>query len=461
VFLVANLVSAERWPTVWQDEVMNADPGVNLALEGHFTSSSWELQSSDELWAARPPGYQLLVAGSVSLFGFNITAVRAVNYVLMVLVALGLLLLFRRLSSSTGGLDILFLLVVLCGAGVTVDFRTVRPETLAMAIVLIIVLAAVFVSSRHRLILIAVAAALAPLTGLQTVAYLAVICCVWLALMGKHFAEVIAIGAGLGAGLIALICFYVGTGTLGVFVEYVREHYKDGAVPLINIYSSDRSLVPALIAAALLYVVARDHISVERSHLARTLIIAGVATPLALAIVGKFPITYAWMAYFPIVLGAMILANEISWPKLGRTRQVTIAAAAGLLALASAIGFPARMVFTALEWQARSYAAVEDFIVRQIGPGDVAFADFAAYYPIRRTARKAYFGKYIGVMRPEEKAALTVLVLDRVTADWTTTRVGGSWKEVASFRVNPDSLPRRIGIGPPASYDIVVMRRFS
>jgi len=277
--------------------------------------------------------------------------------------------------------------------------------------------------------------------------------------MRRHFAEIIAIGAGLGAGLIVLLGFYAHTGTLGIFVEYVRENYRDGAVPLRNIYSSDRSFIPALVAAALLYLATRDHISMERSRVARTLIVAGVATPLALAIIGKFPITYAWMAYFPIVLGAMLLASEISWSDLGRMRQVTVAAAAGLLALASAIGFPARLVFTALEWQVRSYAAVEDFIVRQIGPGDVAFADFAAYYPIRRTARKAYFGKYIRVMRPEEKAALTVLVLDRAGAEETTTKVGGSWKEVASFKVNPDSLPRRIGIGPPASYDMVVMRR--
>jgi hypothetical protein len=305
----------------------------------------------------------------------------------------------------------------------------------------------------------AVASAFAPFTGLQTVAYLAVTCCVWLVLMRSHFAEVIAIGSGIATGLIVLLGFYADTGTIGVFAEYVRENYRDNAVPLRNIYSSDRSFIPALIAAALLYTATRNHIATKRSHFARTLIIAGVATPPALAIIGKFPITYGWMAYLPIALGAMLLASEISWCDLDRMRKITVSAAVGLLALAAAIGFPARLVFTALEWQARSYVALEDFIVRQIGPGDVAFADYSAYYPVRRTVRKAYFGKYLRVMGPEERAALTVLILDRATVEWTTTKLGGSWKQEASFKANPDSLPRRLGFGPPESYDIIVMRR--
>ena len=92
-------------------------------------------------------------------------------------------------------------------------------------------------------------------------------------------------------------------------------------------------------------------------------------------------------------------------------------------------------------------------------PGDVAFADYAAYYPLRRTVRKAYFGKYLRVMDPREKAALIVLILDRAAAEWTTTRLGGSWKEEASFKAVPDSLPRRLGFGPSEGYDLVVMRR--
>src|SRR5207244_1325725 len=80
LFLMVNLITAERWPTVSMDEVMYADPGVNLALDGHFTSSAWYHQSSDKLWAGQPPGYSLLIAGWVSLFGFDITSVRSLNY---------------------------------------------------------------------------------------------------------------------------------------------------------------------------------------------------------------------------------------------------------------------------------------------------------------------------------------------------------------------------------------------
>ena len=40
-FLAINLLTASLSPTVWMDEVMLADPAINLHLFGRFVSSAW------------------------------------------------------------------------------------------------------------------------------------------------------------------------------------------------------------------------------------------------------------------------------------------------------------------------------------------------------------------------------------------------------------------------------------
>ena len=49
-FLLVNLVTAERSPVVWQDEVALVDPAVNLSQGNGFTSTAW-WQTSDRFFA--------------------------------------------------------------------------------------------------------------------------------------------------------------------------------------------------------------------------------------------------------------------------------------------------------------------------------------------------------------------------------------------------------------------------
>jgi hypothetical protein len=312
---------------------------------------------------------------------------------------------------------------------------------------------------RHRFVLIAMAAAFAPFTGLQTAAYVVVASITWIVLMRRRFAEVTAILIGIGLGLIALLALYVSTGTAGVFIEYALEHAKDAADPVKDIYFSDRSLMPTLAAAVLLWFATRNHNVVERWRVVRFLIVLSIVTPLSLAIIGKYPHTYTWMAYAPAVLSVVLLMREISWSNLGRVGQIAVVAAAACLVIAASI-FPARMLVTGLEWQGRSYKAVEDFVASHLNSDDIAFGDFAVYYPVRQKARSASFGDYIRLMSSQEKAALTVLIVDRMTAEKRVVQVGGEWIKAASFKPVLDSVPRRFGFGEP-SYDFVIMRRFA
>jgi hypothetical protein len=68
------------------------------------------------------------VAGWVWLFGFDVTSVRALNYVIITFVAFGLILLFRRLAGANNAfLDICLLLLFVGSGGISLSFRSVRP----------------------------------------------------------------------------------------------------------------------------------------------------------------------------------------------------------------------------------------------------------------------------------------------------------------------------------------------
>src|SRR5688500_17432829 len=81
-FTIANLLTATRSPTVWRDEVLYADPGVNLATGRGFTSTAWQFQPSNETFISNMPGHPLLLAGWVKLFGLSPLSVRALDFFL-------------------------------------------------------------------------------------------------------------------------------------------------------------------------------------------------------------------------------------------------------------------------------------------------------------------------------------------------------------------------------------------
>ena len=90
LFLAANLGTSARSPVIWQDEVMFADPAVNLHFGHGFTSSAW-FQSRDSMFAGNSPLYSLCLYPWIGAFGFDVVAVRGLNYVLILgVVATGL-----------------------------------------------------------------------------------------------------------------------------------------------------------------------------------------------------------------------------------------------------------------------------------------------------------------------------------------------------------------------------------
>ena len=74
---------------------MFADPAVNLHFGHGFTSSAW-FQSRDSMFAGNSPLYSLCLYPWIGAFGFDVVAVRGLNYVLILgVVATGLVSLKR------------------------------------------------------------------------------------------------------------------------------------------------------------------------------------------------------------------------------------------------------------------------------------------------------------------------------------------------------------------------------
>src|SRR2546421_12544646 len=83
VFIGVNLLTAARSPTVWEDEVQLADPAANLLLKGSFTTSGYAYSSRHEIFSGNTAAYSALLYLWIKIFGFTVTAVRSLNYVLV------------------------------------------------------------------------------------------------------------------------------------------------------------------------------------------------------------------------------------------------------------------------------------------------------------------------------------------------------------------------------------------
>src|SRR5436309_406192 len=66
-FLAVNLATAERSPVIWQDEVMFADPAVNLYFGHGFTTSAW-YQHRDTFFGGNSPLYSMTLYPWIRVF---------------------------------------------------------------------------------------------------------------------------------------------------------------------------------------------------------------------------------------------------------------------------------------------------------------------------------------------------------------------------------------------------------
>jgi hypothetical protein len=475
LFLWVNLATSSRSPVVWQDEVMFADPAANLYLGHGFTTSAW-FQSRDGLFAGNSPLYSLCLYPWISAFGLEVTAVRAFNYVLMLLtVSTGLLAMGRLGLVRSPWLKAGLALLVLCADGVTYSYRSGRYDCLGMLLVAALGLGLTIPARKPRAAALALLACLVPWAGLQLIPYLGILGLVLLLLRGREALFDLAwIGAGLALGLGSLVLFFEVNGVWGEFLKSVAI-LAGARKPLANrllsallapLTEPSSVLLLAALTVGLVAALRRDDFRV-RSPLGVGWLV-GILVPVFLAVTGKYARYYCWMAFLPM---AACIAGELQHGRMGSLRLAVVS----LLLLASIAGLPARLAVTWREWTLRDPRPVDAVVERALRPTDWVYSDYEAYYPAKRRAAVLFLPPYAGLM-PEmegtgvapaltsaDRDAVNVLILKPSSEEQALRRFGGRWSLVASYAAAREQPPARtVGLWRGSqTYELRIFRRDS
>ncbi len=471
MFLAANLATASRSPVVWQDEVMFADPAVNLYLGHGFTTSAW-FQSRDTLFAGNSPLYSLSLYPWLRTFGFSVVAVRAWNYVL-VLAAVGacVLGLYRLGLVRTAAPALAFAGLVLCGDGVSYSYRSGRYDCLGMLLVSGLFVLLTFRPGRARMAGLLLVSLLVPWAGLQLLAYLAVLGLALVWIRGRSaLADLFPAGLGLCAGLASLIVFFRFQGVWHEFAGSVAILAGTGR-PIAQ-RAASALLAPLTEPSSILVLAALGLLALNsfrrgdfqwRSPLAFGLA-AGLLIPGFLACAGKYARYYCWMAYIPM---AACVAAEFQNGCAGVLRKAAMA----FLLLACAAGLPARLAVTCREWSLRDPDPVGQMVAREVRPSDWVYTEYEAYYPAKRLAALVFLPPYAGLVpgmegrRPaltaSERDRVDLLILKPATEQATLRFFGGRWTLVSQYAAdhgNGTNVNKMLGRGSPP-YEIHIYRR--
>lgn len=461
-FVLVNLATAERSPTVWIDEVMFTDPAINLLIGKGFTSAAWSTQPSDTFFAGNAPLHTLLLVPWIACFGQTVTAVRALNYVLMVAAA-GVLwwTLAQRGLIRSAPWRALAVVAILCGDGVTYSYRGGRYDCLGMLWLVCLWSASLAAPSvGRRVILVALGAAI-PWTGLQLIPYLGGLSLLYLLAYGRRrLADLAFVWAGVALGAAGLYLLFASQGVWEYLLKSVHELASQHRTLSSRASDAFKALRvdPSLMAMfALMLAAVGWEFSGPRSPGRRTLLASlmfAAAVPMALAFVGKFSRCYAWMAYVPAIVCLFRWYERSSPP-----RWVQAGFAVGLAVVCLA-GFPSRLALVFAEWQARDYRPVVQLIERTVRPDDKLYCEFEAYYAAKAITADVFLTRYQRAMSDAERAAVTVFAARPTAVEQTAEFLGGEWTPVAEYSAEArrGSWQKRLGLGAQL-YSLAVYRR--
>jgi hypothetical protein len=469
LFLVSNLLTATWFPIVWCDEVGLIDPAVRLcAGQGFTTSCGGELLRTD-FCAVNAPLFSLMMAGWLKLFGFGIIAARSMNYVLTVTAAVAAWWATVRLRLLQAAWSRLLLVVLLfTGYGVTFIFRSVRRDSVAEWLVCLAFLAYSISNLRWRRLAMIGLGALIPAAGLETVLYVAIMVLLLQVFLDKGFLKtVLALPIVACLGYLGLIGFFflhgVGLVFLHSTIGFSRtlagdlafavafrdtsrlvEHFT--SLPNFQWLCRDRSWI--FLFAICILLAARA--IMQRRFVWRSVyvfgIAAGLAGPLVMIVLGRYPLYYSWMGFVPLAIAACASCEQLC-PRENRGWCTVVTA---LLALAVAVGLPAEV----LRGRDGDYEQIEKLVRRAVKPQDWVFGDAAVYYATKSVCQEyfntAYTGsKLLPKMPADERNRVTVMILNPVDFPAAVQKVGGDWVETGDGVISgqpsaagPHDLPR-------------------
>ena len=334
---------------------------------------------------------------------------------------------------------LVFALLVLCADGVTYSYRSGRYDCLGMLIVagMFCALGVPGAMKPWRMALFLLAA-LVPLAGLQLIPYLGFMALFTLLVRGRSaLPDLLAAACG---GLAGLVTFWMLLQENGVWPEFLKSVSILGgarrsiAARLANAIHAPFSEPSSIVLLALLglcLAAAWKRADARLRTLAGSGLIVGILVPCLMAFAGKYMRYYSWMAFIPM---AACVAAQF---QTVRTIPILRSAVPSLVLLACAVGLPARLAITCLEWDLRAPEPVDQLVAENIRRTDWVYSEFEAYYPAKKAAEVLFLPPYAGLIPEMEGVTPPMTARER-------ERVGRPDPEAVNRREDPPLLRRSL-----------------
>jgi MFS family permease len=441
-FLAVNLATAPRYPYPWIDEVLAAEPAINLATGRGFTSAAWQTSASDAVFASPYPLYSLYLAGWVRIFGIGQLSVRSAPIFLVAAAIAVIWVTTRKLNLvTTTGWRVALAVMIACDYGFAFSYRGSRPDALSVLLLSLMFYSFSWRSAPRRYAVLFIGALLMPGLGLHIVAFCLLLgTALLLFWRGRRWREAALVCAGFALGG---LCFYASYQALEIWPAFRRELEFQGGSNLparvwqrlttnpIRNHSITIPKDPSLLFLGFAMIATTIALARRRALTSDSLAFLGLLVAIVVS-AGlyfglRFSTYYSWMAFIPL---AIIYCAIWSRSELVLPRKTLIA----LLSIACLTGLPLQLAIASHDWRDRDPAAVHGFVDAAVREDDVVYCDWTAYYPAKAKARRVYLPKYLLRITPEEASTVTVAIvspyrtprLDLDAAGQLAT-LGGEW----------------------------------
>jgi len=459
VFLLGfDLVTFNRVPTVWCDDVSFTEPAINLLLHGSYTTTVWQFQPPNTFPSVNCPLYSQLLVGWLWVFGTTLLAVRAFNYFLMGLASLLFWLLlhgFKLVQSARW--RIALVTVFHLGYGISFAYRCSRPDTLGLVLTLgLALLFAVKASRLRNAGLLAVSAGL-PWVSLNVGLYAGLACFWGLFVVGRpRWRQAVIVWIGLILGVLSVGWFLSAKGVLGNFIagasHVVGKHYaaSGGAGVATRVrqvfaaswpnYFLEYSTAVLLLGTLLLLIFRwRELRAGAHGRAALCCALVLFSTPLVFNFVGHYAFYYSYTIFTPaLILFACVGPKTFEAEKDRGFAMLPAALAVFTLAGAGLAGLPLRLAVTSYFARVTPRAEIQRRVDSFVTPQDVVFSDDSAFFEVKQRAGVVYTrwssSDFITTRVPgrsltqAEKDRVNKLVIRAGRAEFFTNYFGGHWE---------------------------------
>jgi hypothetical protein len=453
LFLLVNVLTADRYPFPFYDEVLYADPAVNY-VTGHGFTAAMPGKGSSIFYFYNGPAHSALLIPWLKVFGISMRSVRSINFVYVAITGLLIWSAAKRNGLILSGRwRLLLVAMLICNYSIIFSYRCGRYDCLGMLVLAFAFWSFSIESAPLRLTALAIAGAASPWIGLQLLPLEAVL---GATLAGftfwRYWREIFTLAAGIVVGSFGLIQFFISHGVLEYFLQFPVFNHVDldhvlhsqskgfgfvagllhGEFRHSNMLPKDFSLPWVLGAAVLLAVILYRTRSLRlRSPLVYGLTFVPVFG-LTLVLLAKFPTYYGWMTFVPLAV-CVCASLELNFPTGVRR------AAVGLCILAGVVGVGLHVLSCVRDWDDRDYSKVQQFVNSNVRPDDWAYVNPQGYYPAKVTSAATFFSNAKGLL-PSQKSRITVCVIEP-EAVGVLGELGGDW-----YNTGQEMIPAHTGL---------------